>query len=52
MDLDYLAKRLYPRLPYGRRNYRLRALLAAISVGLVFAAIVAAVMWLASGIHK
>lgn len=52
MDLDFLAKRLYPRLPSGRRIYKLKALLAAISCGLVLGGLLVAIMFLRSGVSK
>jgi hypothetical protein len=52
MDLDYLAKKLYPRLPTGRRRYQFRMLLVAISFGLLLGGLLVALIWWTSRVHK
>ena len=44
MNLDPLARRLYPRLPPGRRAYQLKVLLASALVGFVLGAVMVAVL--------
>lgn len=52
MNLDYLARRLYPRMPTGRRNYQIRVLLVAISVGLLMGGTVVAIICWHAGVAK
>jgi len=48
MDWDFIAKRLYPRLPGGRRRYQFRMLLVAIGFGLFLGGLlVALICWMA-----
>jgi hypothetical protein len=46
MNLDLLAKRLYPRLQTGRRIYQVKVLMAAISCGLAMGGVLIAIMFL------
>jgi hypothetical protein len=45
MVLDNLAKRLYPRLPTGRRQYQFRVLLSAIAFGVLLGGVVVALIY-------
>jgi hypothetical protein len=52
MNLDALAKRMYPRLPPGRRRYQLQMLLVAISFGLLLGGLMVALIFWMSRVRK
>jgi hypothetical protein len=52
MNLDNLAKKLFPHMPSGRRRYQVRVLLVAVCLGLVLGAILVALEWHLYGMRQ
>jgi len=52
MNIDLIAKRLYPRMQPGRRVYQLKMLMVAVSFGLSLGGILVTVILWTSKVSK